>query len=390
MAESDVKRRFSYFCMSKSPDLCLGVSPGEDEAISGLFLQLKPYTRNYFKGTDQKKMRWDIVSQEDLDTGSPKDNSTLHQGFLRLEAQSPTFCVDRKTDDGTNLYVLPCSLPLLTTWTFDTDKGVLRLDQRPDLCATVTVCDPREDAANSCKFWKTTVASVGQITNGAIIHALPCFDSSSSYKNSQDAQTFQRELDCVAGCSPEMQDNGRCDEICNNPECGRDKGQCDDSDGSVPITRSPTAPLSTPMPSVPPSSGEDFSDPPPNISGASDTPNNWWLGLIVLLMCCVATAAFLLRRQSKRRAYARAFEPSGIDGGIEKLVDSNAGVRLDDDDLDEARFKTASAVALNQLRYHSRVANSSSTSSAHISSETVSKRRTEPTTNVNFQEVGLV
>lgn len=125
--------------------------------------------------------------------------------------------------------------------------------------------------------------------------------------------------------------------------------------------------------------------------GQIDTPNLWWLILLFLLMCCLATAAMFMRRRKRSK---RIVDSEVHLGDSHSLIDSQSNVSVDlHDDEDEARFKTASAVALNQLRYHSRAASSSSTTS-FVNGEAVrQKRKPESTSNdkrYQFEEVGLV
>jgi hypothetical protein len=261
--------------------------------------------------------------------------------------------------------------------------GVLRLRDDPTLCATVAKCYPRPDKAQSCI---QTVEEVETDTflEGSVLHAKECYFTNDAFASYEKAQTFQRELDCVAGCSPEMQSNGRCDEICNNPVCAMDKGECIDS----------IAPTSYEGPGLP--TGQT----PDNVGGfpefSAESPSYWWLLLILLLLCCLTSGALFLR--SRRKRTRKVFE---TDGTFEETVGmSGISARdhlvsekdeADADESEEARFKTGSAVALNQLRYHSRAA-STSNSSAAVNGESV-KRRPESSNNdrkYQFEEVGLV
>ena len=235
-------RRFSYFCLNADDDLCLGISPGVFVPSAGLSLQLQPYTRNFYNGTDQTNMRWDIVPNGDLD---PQNNVTIMQvGLLRLEAQDPILCVDRRaTAVSSPLLLFVCEVLPITNWVFEEATGLLRLGDDPTLCATVTQCVERDDPARSCNAaYDTPVIALTQIVQGANLYTKKCYDQGASYSAFQLAQTFVRELDCVAGCSPELQNNGKCDEICNNPVCAYDKGECVDYSSSPTTQPSTLAP----------------------------------------------------------------------------------------------------------------------------------------------------
>jgi len=380
------KRKFSFFCLKWDNNLCLGVSPGVYDPVEGLYLQLKPYMRNYYKGIESKKMRWDLISSSINIDASPTNDTEYREGYLRLEAQSPTLCADRKEPGKTNIYLFACDTQPLSTWIYDTSKGLLRLGDQPTLCATVAKCVPRTDPARSCLQDRNEVeTNVKNMHEGSVIHLKPCWDYSDDYVDSMSAQTFTREIDCVAGCSPDLLSNGKCDDICNNVVCARDNGECIDSPSP---TTPPTLEYSvTIAPTDPPTFGSEIGGNP----SVPDTPNYWWIIFILLIACCLATVATLLRRNRRKRALDRSFEPDEGLGDTSNLVHSHL-VNQEEDDGEESRFKTASAVALNQLRYHSRVANSSSTSSPHISGESV-KRRPDTSSNdkrYNFEEVGLV
>ena len=171
------ERRFSYFCLHWDSGLCLGVSPGPNEPVSEMRVQLKPYLRNVFKGVDHKKMRWDMV---DDDFESLNSTEPVVHGFLRLEAQFPTLCADRRSLGNTGVFLFECTDQGVSHWFFDANKGVLRLAADTKYCATVTVCQPRTDKARSCKAPAQGISVETNPLNfveGSLIHVFPCFDS---------------------------------------------------------------------------------------------------------------------------------------------------------------------------------------------------------------------
>ena len=84
--------KYSYFCLERNSDYCLGISPGNGEAQPGLLLQLKAYSRNHYKGIDQKKLRWNLeVEDGEFDVTHPLNVT----GKLRLQNEHPRLCLDK-------------------------------------------------------------------------------------------------------------------------------------------------------------------------------------------------------------------------------------------------------------------------------------------------------
>jgi len=381
-------------------------------------------------------MRWDIIPADLVNT----DNTTVENtGFLRLEADYPTLCAFRQSATTSLAVLQPCSDPGAPLWVYDYNIGVIRYALNPALCLTVSRCVQRNDAARSCiQTVEIVETDPARFVEGSVIHLKSCWDVDSSKAAYQPAQTYTRELDCVAGCSPQVLNNGECDQICNIVACAYDKGECGESSPTPSPTESPTIfptrkptlkptkiPTTTKVPTATVTSYAPtfkptaeptltiVSDPlttTPTLSPISSTsafPDNivayhsyWWVLFFVLMVCCCATF-FLFVGRKRRINRRKVFDSSGDVDEMEGISSDKLVPEVDEEE--EERFKTGSAVALNQLRYHSRAAtsgtvhndaawgrrNQSGSGSVHNEhtwrrSDTSNSERT-----VNFEEVGV-
>jgi hypothetical protein len=213
-------KRYSYLCLKARPNLCLGVSTGaQGMPYAGMALQLKPRINNANQGLDYKKMRWNM---------DPSPSA------LRLTNISH-LCVDY-VDFRTPLNLFECQDGQRAVWDFDEQVGVIRYNGS-NLCMTSHVCTLHADPAQSCSMSNLAVETVAtNILPGAGIFLNGCFDMVNGKLSSQASQVWQQDLDCAAGCSPDMAFNGACDLVCDTTECLNDHGQC-----ALPPTTPPPA-----------------------------------------------------------------------------------------------------------------------------------------------------
>ena len=406
-------------------------------------------------------MRWDIVSPNEYE--DPMNSTVvLDYGSLRLQDQHPQLCVD-KGPKGTNLLLFACGQVTASTWTYDTAYGLFRYSANPSLCISVHTCVMRPDPGRSCIPTKGAVeTNPANFVEGSVLLLDPCYDSADGkvYAMYRPAQTFTREVDCSAGCTPAMLQNGICDPLCNNLMCENDKGACQIIPTNAPsnniyLTGSPVSSSPTPFgdshfptlsPTDPFIENDDINE--------SDFFSYWWLLFLILLLCCLLTLLF--GRKDRKRKSRRIVDDPDYDANLDEtpiFVEEDPGINfgnnsyedekfktgstalfsqkkydsrsklgdpsspnglseydsstfvskrnkskkvVDDDEVlvdvsgtvddgssnEDDRFKTGSAVALNQLRYHSRP-------TTHVPSENTS-RASENSIKQNFEEVGLV
>ena len=394
-----LNERFAYICNKAVPDLCLGISPGPADPVYGMVVQLKSKSQNIAKNLDSRKMRWDI---DDF-------------GHLELLNNATIMCVDKTADASKFLSLQACDQTSNGPWTWDPKRGVLRYGDGT-MCATAHSCRKRNDPSQSCDPTTGAVARSRTDFNdlGMVIHLNACFDSGAKGSNANTmAQQMTLVWDCAAGCSPELLQNAACDEACNNVQCAFDKGLCTrsptvagqgggeyESPTSTPTVQPAAAPITTttgaPTTPKPPTSPTTKSPTPSAGRGVDETgkegldegmgPATAYVVLflfMLLFMCCFA---LMQRRRAQRRrkleadaemvgndaafgAGGAAFHlshhgtPSGARAG--GGANGNGGGDSPNSFVTEppfdpfrgdARFASGSAVALNQLKYHSRAA----------------------------------
>lgn len=241
---------YSFTCLAEERDLCIGVSPGRKQVTEDLEAQVKNKSSNLLQGLDDEKMRSDFTYGT--------TNGTLKY------SKDPTFCLQRI--QKTNRIFLKrggCNTPLAfwnTTRFLDNQLQVSVLQHvGSGLCATVMRCDliiNKELKIEYCdKKVNEPAKSLEQIQKSAMVRLWTCWFAPKGNKANRIAQTWRQREDCVPGCGADLQDNNKCDPVCNTEQCNMDNGMCL-SKSPTPPTRRPTFSPSLnpiPMPSINPS-----------------------------------------------------------------------------------------------------------------------------------------
>ena len=395
--------RYAYYCLAANMNLCLGVSPGTSQPAKGMAVQLKSISENLLKGLDAIKMRWNL---------DPFGNLELMNVTALCALQL------RKMSHAVGL--LPCQPYVTAgPWVYDYVKQVFRWSPSSGvMCATVSQCQMHRDPAQSCNPSVTAPETVvSEIVDGAVLHLNECFDQGSNAF--VDAQKFVPVWDCAPGCTQELLDNNTsCDQACDNAECAFDKGLCTRSPttageyeggaGPGPIatavptlaSKRPTpAPVPTGAPTPSPVSGgvdENQLDGIPEDGEGVGSPVAVYvvLFLIMLVACSVYALAQRRRAQQRRRKVQAEGELMGMDGALDaheaglgggrargapfgasphangrmaaatgaggaSASEGDGAFSVDppyDPFRGDPRFVSGSAVAMNQLKYHSRAA----------------------------------
>ncbi|KAH9254244.1 hypothetical protein BASA81_007845 [Batrachochytrium salamandrivorans] len=357
---------YSYFCLTKKDNLCVGVSvPVGGSAFEGIYMQLKSYSKSKDKGIDNKRMRWKI------------DPNTLALQLQDRLALGDTLCAspDRDYEGVFNLTDVPLRLYQCADlaqfvnppqWTFDESKGQLQTTWRGAKACIVTYNCSHGPNTFFCRLRREFPQDFkNDIIAGSYLGLAKC-----SGKNSpdlyQNMQTFSQDTNCTMDCSQELLDNKLCDEACNYDLCEFDEGYCT----QAPNTKEPTVPT-THAPSSPISLLDPW-----------DTPKDegmmvMWvfalLGLVLLLIACLAK-----RQRDKYRANQ---QHEGLDGSLNVVLQPRPLASRRD------KFQTSSAVALNQLRYHSRPQHQPV---PVVGTETTPPPQPPTITKLRYEEVGQV
>jgi len=327
---------YAYVCLASKKNLCLGVSPGPGNALPyvGMPLQVKSQMSNAQSQMDWKKMRWDF--------GANWTSLTLTNiSNLCVDLQTPT------TDPLVALNRMPlvlndCTSDKHTVWEFDVYANVLRY-KGTQWCMTVHQCQPHRDAVQSCTPGaQGVVTSVSDLVPGASVHLNGCFDTVPGNAIYAVSQVFALDFDCNVGCSPYLLSNGVCDIACNVSHCAYDNGMC----LAMPPTMSGTLNPATAEyeyadggnGSVP-GGGGGGSGPHAEVVSDGEGISEWFALAIIMFVACLAV--FVARK--RRRELDRQKRP------MHDMADGDSVVG------EQVRFESTAAVALNQLRYHTRV-----------------------------------
>lgn len=358
---------YSYFCLTKKDNLCVGVSvPVGGSAFEGIYMQLKSYSKSHDKGIDNKRMRWKI------------EPSTLALELQDRLALGDTLCAspDRDYEGISNLTDVPLRLYQCADlaqfvdpprWSYNQSKGQLQTTWRGEKACIVTYNCSHGPNTYFCRLRREFPQDFkNDIIAGSYLGLAKC-----SGKNSpdlyQNMQTFSQDTNCTMDCSQELLENKLCDEACDYDLCEFDEGYCSQAPTATRHTLSPTAPT-THAPSAP----ITFLD-PGDAPSIQDEGTAMWvfvlLGLLLLLMACVG------KRQRDKYVARRRDPGEGLDGSLDAVLQPKP---RDD------RFQTSSAVALNQLRYHSRPQQPQPTP---VVAETTAP---PPATKMRYEDLGQV
>lgn len=242
-------KNFSYVCLESFDHLCLGISTGAElpEFKPGkvYWAQVKSRQRNEFLQSDFKKTRWDV------------QYNTAEGGIILSFTGKGQLCLSKQRGSS-RVGLFPCSIALadnaspsnssygkwdLTPWKVNlTQSGPLRiLNGKKDLCLTVMDC--QADGKGFCNELSTDPATdqSGEpdgLKPGAYLRLAPCYDSPDGFAYQSIIQRWKNRFDCAPGCTPFLQFNDRCDQVCNNKACNFDEEFC--------VTKSPTPPTNRP------------------------------------------------------------------------------------------------------------------------------------------------
>lgn len=223
-------RRYSYVCLSANDDLCFGVSSGGVTVDQAFELQLKFRKNNELKGLDGNKTRWDLnlTTQGQFKSSSNRDYCIQRTG-QKNKVQIKKGCVSSEVYFN------------LTRLNQNKEMSGQIQHLKTKLCLTVMKC--LIIVNNGRRFCDKSInipERSGVFQDTSYIKLWPCFFNPTR-GNLMDikAQTFRNRLDCVPGCTVNMQDNDKCDDACNTPLCDMDNGLCN-TQSPTPPTRSPS------------------------------------------------------------------------------------------------------------------------------------------------------
>jgi len=334
---------YAYVCLAAKKNLCLGVSPGPGDALPyvGMPLQVKSQSSNAQSQLDWKKMRWDF--------GSNWTSLTL--------TNISNLCVDLKTPAVGSLVALnrmplalnDCTSDKHRVWEFDVYANVLRY-KGTQWCMTVHECQPHQDAVQSCTPGaQGVVTTVGDLVPGASVHLNGCFDTVPGNAVYAVSQVFALDFDCNVGCSPYLLSNGVCDVACNVTRCAYDNGMCLAMPPTMPRTPDPTSSeyeyVDGGNGSMP--GGGGGSGPHAEVVSDGEGISEWFALAIIMFVACLAVVV----ARKRRRDLDRQKRP------MHDMADGDSVVG------EQVRFESTAAVALNQLRYHTRAGRDATTPS---------------------------
>lgn len=372
-------------CLKSVPDLCLSINNGDFNSDNLLVLK----SRSSSKSQELlRRMRW--------------TRSDAGRLWLSKEDGGGKACLFAQASDLPNFFpatVFECPDSLSNPqfqWKL-TDQGELVTEnayanakKNAEYCLTVRECSTKTEGA--CDPTRGMVEhSLSAASEGFVFRLNPCAAAANKPENSP-AQLLAKVEDCALDCPSWALGDKKCDDACNVESCSFDQGDCKD---------------------VPPDNDDHHEDETPNKNpinlemGASDV-----VGLTVVLLLFVCCSVGLWRRLKRKRLDRRIANSIGMadPDGMELF---GTGIRLGNsavvaaaDPVDpshrnaydpfgtgDSRFATQNAVAMNQLRYHTRSAGGESFAGRSVSPTTVTRNATtndEPRVTKHFVEVKLV
>lgn len=364
--------------------------PVDGHAYEGIYMQLKSYSKSVDKGLENKRMRWKL----DEVTRTLQLQDRLAQGGALCAGLDRDYnSVEVLNDVPLRLYKCEDS-PLL--WDFDEQTGQLTtLFRNKKQCLVAYDCSHGPNTY-FCRLYRhiPTVNFEEQVIAGSYLGLSTCtVPTANPITTSLYAQTYFRNVNCTMDCSAELLENMECDPSCNYELCEYDLGYC---------TRAPTFTNSPTVPSTlhPTMKITQLEEPP---LPAQDVGSDISVWIVVILLLLAGCGACLVRRRSRRQ---RNVQVEGIDefGSGSGFVDafeaapvkSSSSHSSSITETLQQKFQTSSAVALNQLRYHSRPFQA--TTSSRLPQEDDRQPLTEnaavppppPPVKFRFEESGLV